>query len=66
MTSTTSSNLNNAKDHLRDAKDEIKSATQEKTAETLEHVGQKVKNGMDHLAEKVSPDDEKNQSSSKK
>jgi gas vesicle protein len=57
MTSTTSSKIDDAKDHLRDAKNEIKSATQEKTADTLESVGQKVKSGLDHLAEKVSPED---------
>jgi len=66
MTSTTSSKIDEAKGHIRDAKNEIKSATQEKTADTLENVGQKVKSGLDHLAEKISPEDEKNQSSSKK
>lgn len=57
MNNTTGSKIEEAKDHLHAAKEEIKSATQEKTAEKIELVGEKIKDGMDHLAAKVSPEE---------
>jgi hypothetical protein len=53
MTNTPDSNLEDAKDHLLEAKDEIKSATQSKVAETTAAVGEKLKEGIDHIVEKV-------------
>jgi hypothetical protein len=57
MTHATESKIDEAKDHLHAAKEEIKSAAQDKTAEKIEHVGEKIKDGLDNLAAKVSPDE---------
>jgi hypothetical protein len=57
MSNSTSSKIEEAKDHIRDAKNDIKTASQEKTAEKIEQVGEKIQSGMHHLAEKISPEE---------
>ena len=49
--------MDEAKEHLHAAKEEIKSAAQDKTAEKIEHVGEKIKDGMDNLAAKVASEE---------
>ena len=53
MTDTPDSNIEEAKNHLLEAKDEIKSATKSKVAETSTAIGDKLKDGIDHIVEKV-------------
>jgi hypothetical protein len=57
MTNTTGTKIEDAKEHLHAAKDEIKSAAQDKTAEKIELVGEKIKDGMDSLAAKVASEE---------
>jgi imidazoleglycerol phosphate dehydratase HisB len=53
MTTTPESNLDSAKSHLIEAKDDIKAATHSKVEETTISVGEKLKDGIDHVVDKV-------------
>jgi hypothetical protein len=57
MTNTIGTKIEDAEEHLHAAKDEIKSAAQVKTAEKIELVGEKIKDGMDSLAAKVASEE---------
>lgn len=57
MNHTTGNKVEEAKEHLHAAKEEIKSAAQDKTAEKIELVGEKLKDGMDNLAAKVASEE---------
>ena len=53
MTTTPESNMDSAKSHLKEAKDEIKAATHTKVEEATINVGEKLKDGIDHVVDKV-------------
>ena len=55
MTHTPEHKVEDAKDHLHEAKENISEAAHEKVAETIAEVGEKIKDGIDHVVKKVTP-----------
>jgi hypothetical protein len=56
MTHTPEHKIEEAKDHLHAAKNDVQSATQEKVVEKVAVMGEKIKDGIDHLVEKITPE----------
>lgn len=50
------SKITDAKKHLHAAKDSLKSAAQDKVAGSADSIGEKVKDGIDSLVERATPD----------
>lgn len=56
MTQTPEQKIEEAKGHLHAAKENLSEATHEKVAEKIAEVGGKIKEGIDHVIEKVTPE----------
>lgn len=56
MTHTPEHKVEDAKAHLHAAKENIVEATHEKFAEKVGEAGDKIKAGIDHVVEKVTPE----------
>lgn len=56
MTHTPDHKIEEAKDHLHAASEDVKTATQEKVAEKVADAGEKIKESIDHLVEKITPE----------
>lgn len=56
MTHTPEHKIEDAKEHLHAAKSDVKSATQDKVVEKVTIAGEKIKDGIDHLVEKITPE----------
>lgn len=56
MTHTPEHKVEEAKEHLHAAKEDISEATHEKVAEKVAEAGEKIKDGIDHVIEKVTPE----------
>ena len=56
MTHTPEHKMEEAKGHLHEAKEDVKSATQDIVAEKAAAAGEKMKDGIDHLVSKVTPE----------
>lgn len=56
MTHTPEHKVEEAKKQLHAAKENISEATHEKVAEKVAETGEKIKDGIDHVIEKVTPE----------
>jgi hypothetical protein len=56
MTHTHEHKLEDAKDHLGEAKKDVTSAAHDKVVEKVTEAGEKIKEEIDHLVKKITPD----------